>query len=97
MSVLTEDRVREALAELPGWALVTEGGRPCLRRTIETGSFVKGLGLVTQIAILAEKADHHPDVLLTYPRVRLTLTTHSAGGLTDKDVALAGEINRLVS
>jgi len=97
MSMLTQERVREALPALPGWTLTSEGGRSCLRRTIQTGSFIKGLGLVTQIAILAEKADHHPDVLLTYPRVELTLTTHSAGGLTEKDLALAGEISRLVS
>lgn len=59
----------------------------------ETGDFATGAALFARIADLAEAADHHPDVEVTYPTVRVTLTTHSAGGLTDKDVALARKIS----
>ena len=58
--------------------------------TNRTSSFT-----ATRVADLAEKAGHHPDVLLTYPRVTMSLTTHDAGGLTDKDFALAAEIERV--
>lgn len=58
-----------------------------------TGNFATGATLFARIAELAEAANHHPDVEVTYPTVRVTLTTHSAGGLTTKDVSLAQEIS----
>lgn len=62
-----------------------------------TGDFATGAALFTRIAELAEAANHHPDVEVTYPTVRVTLTTHSSGGLTAKDVALAHEISAAAS
>ncbi|MCR2763933.1 4a-hydroxytetrahydrobiopterin dehydratase [Microbacterium sp. zg.B48] len=59
----------------------------------KTGTFATGARLFAAIAELAEAADHHPDVTVTYPRVTVTLITHSAGGLTAKDVALARQIS----
>ncbi|MBB2921147.1 VOC family protein [Cellulomonas cellasea] len=58
-----------------------------------TGSFERGLELVTRIAAVADRLDHHPDVHLTYPRVQVSVLTHDAGGLTAKDVALAAAIS----
>jgi len=58
-----------------------------------TGTFATGAALFAVIAELAEAANHHPDVTVTYPTVRVTLITHSAGGLTAKDVALARRIS----
>lgn len=58
-----------------------------------TGDFATGLRLVNAVGELAERADHHPDVKLTYPLVELRLATHSTSSLTDKDVALAREIS----
>lgn len=58
-----------------------------------TGTFAAGARLFAEIAELAEAANHHPDVTVTYPSVRVTLITHSAGGLTRKDVALAQRIS----
>ena len=58
-----------------------------------TGTFATGARLFAAIAELAEVANHHPDVTVTYPSVRVTLITHSAGGLTRKDVALARQIS----
>lgn len=58
-----------------------------------TGSFDAGLTLVNRIGLLADAANHHPDIDLRYPTVTVRLTTHDAGGLTAKDVALAGDIS----
>lgn len=66
-----------------------------IQRTFRTGSFVRGVEFVDAIKDLAEAANHHPDILLTYPQVVVTLITHDAGRVTDKDRALALQINEL--
>ena len=74
-----------------GWA---EAGKT-IQRTFGTGDFNAGVSFVVAIGRLADAADHHPDILLTYPRVVVTLTTHDAGRVTEKDLRLAAEINRV--
>ena len=65
-------------------------------REWKLGDFAEAIAFVNRVADLAERANHHPDVLLHgYNHVRLTLSTHSQGGLTDADFKLAGEIDRL--
>ncbi len=96
MASLSATEIAAKLRSLTGWEQVDLAGRPAIRRVVKTGSFLEGLGLVTRVAVLAERANHHPDVLLTYPQVTLHLTTHDAGGLTDKDFELAREIDQLV-
>ena len=64
-----------------------------LHATLRTGSFADGLVLVQRIAALAEQADHHPDVDLRYAVVHVVLVSHDAGGLTERDVALAAQIS----
>ena len=64
-----------------------------LRASFYTGSYARGVELVRRIADLAEQAGHHPDIDLRYARVRVVVTTHDAGGLTRKDVDLAGAIS----
>jgi 4a-hydroxytetrahydrobiopterin dehydratase len=93
MATLSDSDVQTKLHSAEGWQRADVGGKPGIEKTFKTGSFLKGLALVTHVAVLAEKAGHHPDVTLTYPKVTLQLTTHDAGGLTDKDFALAAEIN----
>jgi 4a-hydroxytetrahydrobiopterin dehydratase len=66
-----------------------------LVRSWQFPSFRRALEFVNQVAALAEKHDHHPDVVLSYRVVRLELSTHSDGGLTERDFALAAEINAL--
>jgi 4a-hydroxytetrahydrobiopterin dehydratase len=66
-----------------------------IRRTFETGDFNRGVSFVVAIAQLADAADHHPDVLLTYPKVVVELMTHDAGRVTERDLRLAAQINRL--
>ena len=68
-----------------------------LHARFRTGSFVKGLELVTRITQAAEEADHHPDVVLTYPRVDVDLHSHDVHGVTSRDVALARRISSIAA
>lgn len=68
-----------------------------LHARFETGSFVRGLELVTRITEAAEEADHHPDVVLTYPRVDVDLQSHDVHGVTSRDVALARRISAIAA
>ncbi len=95
MAPLSKAQIQEYLGKLSGWDEIDMGGRPGICKSFDTKGFMRGLAFVTQVAVLAEKAEHHPDVTLTYPKVTLQLTTHDAGGLTEKDFALAAEIDNL--
>lgn len=86
---LTEPEIQQALAALPGWAL--KGGLE-ITKPYTFKDFVEAMRFVNRVAALAEAADHHPDITIRYQRVILVLATHSAGGLTEKDVALARQI-----
>ena len=66
-----------------------------LHASFRTGSFERGLSFAGRVGLAAEAAGHHPDVHLTYPRVRVTLRTHDAGGITAKDVALAAAVTAI--
>jgi 4a-hydroxytetrahydrobiopterin dehydratase len=66
-----------------------------LQATFRTGSFVRGADLVARVTTVAEEANHHPDVLLRYPAVTLTLVSHDVGRLTERDVALANRISAI--
>lgn len=84
-----------ALRDVPGWRY--EAGSGAIVREFGFGGFVDAFGFMTRVALLAEKADHHPDWSNSYNKVTIALSTHSAGGLTPKDVALAKAIDGLVS
>jgi 4a-hydroxytetrahydrobiopterin dehydratase len=81
MGKLNEGEIRTAVTALPGWAL--EGA--AIRRQYTLPSFPDAIAFVTRLAFDAEAADHHPDILINYKRVTLTYSTHSEGGLTQKD------------
>jgi pterin-4a-carbinolamine dehydratase len=66
-----------------------------IQRTFGTGDFARGVSLVVAIGKLADEADHHPDILLTYPTVAVTLMTHDEGRVTERDLRLATQINRV--
>jgi 4a-hydroxytetrahydrobiopterin dehydratase len=91
MARLSDDEVSEALSRLPGWT--REGDT--IVKTYELPTFPAVVELVRRIADRAEAANHHPDLDIRYRRLRVALSTHDAGGLTDKDVALATEIESL--
>lgn len=81
-----EERVR-ALAALDGWAEAE--GRDAITRTFSFADFGAAFGFMARVALVAEKMDHHPEWTNVYRTVTVTLSTHSAGGVTDKDIALA--------
>lgn len=88
---LTETERAAALAALPRWSLREDG--LAIIRTFRFADFAEAFGFMTRVAILAEKADHHPEWFNVYNRVEITLTTHDAGGISQRDVALAGVID----
>ncbi|NNC48194.1 MAG: 4a-hydroxytetrahydrobiopterin dehydratase [Sphingomonas sp.] len=78
-----------------GWTK-SEEGKAIIRR-FEFGDFSEAFAFLTRVAIAAEKANHHPEIENVWNKVTLTLTTHDAGGLTDKDASLAATIDKLVA
>lgn len=88
---LTETEVQARLADVPGWTLV-EGK---LHRAWQFASFVQAFGFMTQVALLAERMNHHPDWMNVYNRVSIDLHTHDVGGLSALDFTLAHRINAL--
>lgn len=88
MGLLTEKEISSGLESLKGWQ--KEGKK--ISKTFVLGNFVDSMGFVNKIALLSERADHHPDILIRWNRVSITLSTHSEGGITEKDLGLAKEI-----
>ena len=88
---LTEDQINLHLDSTDGWSRTGDE----IQKTYQLESFPAALVFVNTVGHLAEAADHHPDILVQYRKVTLTLSTHSAGGLTDKDFDLATQIDTL--
>jgi 4a-hydroxytetrahydrobiopterin dehydratase len=91
MERLSESEVEQKLAALPEWSLVSEA----IQRTYQFEGFVTSMRFVNAVADEAERAQHHPDVLIRYNKVTLTLSTHDAGGITQKDFDLAARADAL--
>jgi len=68
-----------------------------LTRTLEFDTFMKGIEFVNQVARVAEELDHHPDIVISFRRVTLNLSSHDAGGVTDRDFALSRKIDGVIS
>ena len=90
---LTDAERDAALARLPQWSLRGDG--LAIVRELRFADFAEAFGFMTRVAIVAEKADHHPEWFNVYNRVEITLTTHDAGGLSTRDVALASAIDAM--
>jgi 4a-hydroxytetrahydrobiopterin dehydratase len=89
MTKLTPEKVKERLGEVQGWEL--EGDT--IRRRYAFADFKAAMTFVNRVASAADRADHHPDILIEYNKVTLALSTHDAGGLTERDFALAKTID----
>jgi 4a-hydroxytetrahydrobiopterin dehydratase len=90
MAKLADAEVDERLGLLPGWSRAGEA----IEKNVQLKDFAAAIALVNAVAELAEAANHHPDILVHgWNKVRLTLSTHSEGGLTEADFKLAGEID----
>ncbi|MET0250515.1 MAG: 4a-hydroxytetrahydrobiopterin dehydratase [Sphingobium sp.] len=91
---LTEDERTAALAGLPRWSLAQE--RDGIERAFRFADFSEAFAFMTRVAMLAEKADHHPEWSNVYNQVRILLTTHDAGGLSRRDIDMAGAVDALL-
>jgi 4a-hydroxytetrahydrobiopterin dehydratase len=90
---LTDTERDAALASLPGWTLRGDG--LAITRDLKFADFSEAFAFMTRVALHAEKADHHPEWSNVYNRVHVTLTTHDAGGLSQRDVKMATVIDAL--
>jgi 4a-hydroxytetrahydrobiopterin dehydratase len=91
---LSEAERAEALDILPDWDY--DDARDAITRSIVFGDFAEAFGFMTQVALIAERADHHPEWTNVWNRVEITLTTHDAGGLSARDVELAQAIDSIL-
>jgi 4a-hydroxytetrahydrobiopterin dehydratase len=89
---LSEDQIKEQLAGVKGW---TRDGET-IRKQYTLGGFPDAIAFVTRLAFDAEAADHHPDIFINYKRVMISFSTHSEGGLTQKDFDGAKKVDSLV-
>jgi 4a-hydroxytetrahydrobiopterin dehydratase len=90
---LSAEARRAALAKLEGWSEVS--GRDAIRRTFTFRDFNEAFGFMTRAALVAEKSDHHPEWRNVYKTVEVVLTTHDAGGVTIRDIAMAEAMDRI--
>ena len=97
MAILKLDDAARALAlsQLPHWSYDPEALG--IRRSLRFSDFAEAFGFMTRVAILAEKADHHPEWFNVYNKVDVTLTTHDADGVTQKDLELAGFMDQFAA
>ena len=90
---LTGNARKTALAKLAGWSEVKD--RDAISRTFTLRGFNEAFGFMTRAALVAEKLDHHPEWFNVYDKVEVTLATHDAGGVTERDIELAAAMDRL--
>jgi 4a-hydroxytetrahydrobiopterin dehydratase len=91
MELLDDETITRELAQVPGWARQEQ----TIVKTVKLSDFKEAMSFVNELAKLAEAQNHHPDITIQWNKVTLTLSTHSAGGLTTNDFRLARSINAL--
>lgn len=91
MKTLPDAQITDALAALSGWARAGDE----IVKTFDLGTFPAAIAFVVRVGFLAERADHHPDLDVRWKNVRVALTSHDAGGLTERDFDLARAIESL--
>ena len=95
-NMLTQKEIKKHLAELdPAWRQKRENDIDRIEREFTFSGFPAAIAFVNKVAEIAEQEDHHPDIHINYDTVRITLSTHSAHGLSKKDFALAAKIDAL--
>lgn len=90
-TVLSGAELQEAVHSLAGWSARDNS----IERVFEFPNFVEAMGFVNRIAEAAEAVNHHPDITINYNKVRLSLTSHDSGGVTQRDLRMAGKINEI--
>ena len=94
IATLTDPQRAQALATIPHWRLSDDASG--ISRSLRFANFVEAFGFMSKVALLAERADHHPEWSNVYNRVDIRLTTHDANGLSARDISLAQEIDALL-
>jgi len=90
--VLDDKQIKDALTDRPTW----EYRDGALVRHVRAADFMGGIRLVDEVAVVAESLNHHPDIDIRYTDLTFRLVTHSAGGVTEKDLEMAGRIDQIV-
>lgn len=90
-TVLSQAEIDQVLQQLPGWR---QNGN-AIERRFQFDNFVKAMEFVNHIAEAAEAVNHHPDILISYNKVTLSLVSHDSGGVTQRDVKMAKRINEI--
>ena len=93
MAALSKTEIQQKLKGMPQWSYAGKA----IHKKYTLKSFMPAINLVNKIAEAAEKAGHHPDITINYNVVGISLSTHSEGGVTDKDFALAEEIDQIAA
>jgi len=92
---LSREEINDLLRQVEGWTVEETDGHPRLAKVFKFKGFMPGVELVNRIAPVAEAEKHHPDLLVSYGSVTVSLWTHAAGGITQNDFILAAKIDRL--
>lgn len=92
MAGLTDAEIKSKLDGVPGWSF--EDGQ--ITRDFNFDTFLGGIEFVVKVAQAAESADHHPDIDIRYSTIKVSVSSHDVGGITDRDFKLAAALNRLV-
>ena len=90
--LLSEQQISDALTKLPHW----QHKGSTLERTVELASFPQAIQVVNRVAEIAESVNHHPDIDIRWRKLTFQLSTHSEGGITEKDVSLAEQIDGVI-
>jgi 4a-hydroxytetrahydrobiopterin dehydratase len=90
-TVLSTSEIDQALQKLPGWSRQGKA----IERVFQFGNFLEAMEFVNKIAVAAEAANHHPDIMISYNKVTLGLVSHDSGGVTQRDIRMAGKINEV--
>ena len=93
MQKLNLNQINEALNDLPGWTFTND----TIHKNLSFDTYMDGIDFVSQLAVKAEEHNHHPDLTVGWCKVGVTFTTHDSGGVTAKDIAMAKEVERLLS
>jgi 4a-hydroxytetrahydrobiopterin dehydratase len=93
---LSDSEVTAALVDFPGWSRTKIGNSEALTRRVSFPTFPSLIEAVNQIAVAAEKANHHPDLDIRYTNLTIYLTSHDAGGITSRDLKMAKQISAIL-
>jgi len=90
-TVLSQSEIDQALRNLEGWSRRDN----TIERTLQFPDFITAMKFVNEVAVVAESANHHPDITINYNRVTMSLTSHDSGGVTQRDLRMAGKITEV--